>query len=62
MKASEVREKTAEELREELAKLRENLRQMRFDLVAGKVNKVDDITKTKRDIARILTILNEESR
>jgi ribosomal protein L29 len=33
------------------------LRQLRFDLVSGKVKNVKEIRETKKDIARILTIL-----
>ncbi len=51
--------------KKELMKLceekRENLRQFRFDLSAGKVKNVREIRETKKDIARIMTILNSNA-
>ncbi len=38
---------------------REKLRQLRFDLVAGKVKNVREIIEIKKDIARVLTLLKE---
>jgi len=49
---------TEAELQSLLAKKREELLQLRFDLSAGKVKNVKRIKETKKDIARILTILN----
>lgn len=45
------------ELQRTLQELKEKLRQLRFDLVAGKVKNVREIRETKKDIARILTLL-----
>jgi len=41
-----------------LAEIREKLRVFRFDLAAGKVKDVRAIRQSKKDIAKILTILN----
>lgn len=43
-----------------LSDKQERLRQLRFDLVAGKVKNVREIIETKKDIARILTLLKEK--
>lgn len=59
MKIIELRQKTEKELSETLAHLRDNLRELRFNLVGGKVKNINEIHRTKRDIARILTILKE---
>lgn len=59
MKAKEIRKKTKEELEKLLAEKRKKLTQLRFDLAAGKVKNVREIRETKKDIARILTILRE---
>ncbi len=59
MKTDEFRQKTKEELRKLLKDNREKLRQLRFDLSAGKVKNVREIRKIKKDIARILTIFKQ---
>ncbi len=61
MKSSELRQKTKEELEKLLKENREKLRQLRFDLTAGKVKNVREIRKTKKEIARILTLLREKN-
>ena len=62
MKASELRQKSKPELQKLLQDLRERLRQLRFDLAAGKVKNVREIRQIKKDIARILTLLHETTR
>ena len=57
MKISEIKQKPKNELQKLLQDERDNLRQLRFDLSAGKVKNVRQIRKVKKDIARILTIL-----
>lgn len=57
MKISELRQKSKEELQKLLEDNREKLRQLRFDLVAGKVKNVREIRQIKKEIARILTLL-----
>ncbi len=57
MKAGELRQKSKEELQKNLNDLRERQRSLRFDLAAGKVKNVREVRKTKKDIARMLTIL-----
>jgi ribosomal protein L29 len=37
----------------------EKLRQLRFDLAAGKVKNVSEIHKTKKGVARMQTFLNQ---
>lgn len=39
-----------------LVEKREKLRQLRFDLTAGKVKNVREIREIKKDIARLLTL------
>lgn len=57
MKTHELRQKPKSELQRLLIDNRERLRQLRFDLVSGKVKNVREIRKIKKNIARILTIL-----
>ncbi len=60
MKVRELREKSQAELQKLLEDSRERLRQLRFDLAAGKVKNVREIRMIKKEIARILTILKEK--
>jgi len=57
MKVNELKQKSKEELQKTLEDDREKLRQLRFDLSAGKVKNVREIRNIKKEIARILTLL-----
>lgn len=57
MKIAEIKQKPKNELQKLLQDNQEKLRQLRFDLSAGKVKNVREIRQIKKDIARILTIL-----
>ncbi len=46
-----------EELSRLLKEKREKLRQLKFDLAAGKVKNVREIRENRKDIARLLTLL-----
>ena len=59
MKIDELRQKSREELEKSLQDSREKLRQLRFDLSAGKVKNVREIRRIKKEIARILTLVTE---
>ncbi len=64
MKASELRELTREELLGRLNELKEELFQLRFEkaMAAGSMSNPHRFKEIRRDIARILTILNERKR
>ena len=62
MKAKELREKSIEELLKMEKELREKLRNLRFELASGKIKNVREIRATKKDIARILTVIKEKNR
>jgi len=59
MKIIELRRKPKEELKKILQDNREKLRQLRFDLSAGKVKNVREIRHLKKEIAQILTLITE---
>jgi large subunit ribosomal protein L29 len=59
MKITETRHLTNEELSAELARLRRHLFDVRSQAVTEKLEDPTLITKTKRDIARILTVQRE---
>lgn len=59
MKIKEIKEKNTEELKKLLAEKREAVRKLRFDIAAKQVKNIREMRNTKRDIARILTVLKE---
>ena len=59
MKIIEVREMRTEELSLELERLRRHLFDVRAQAVTEKLADPTQLTKTERDIARILTVLTE---
>lgn len=60
MKFKELQQKSKPELQKLLQESRERLRQLRFDLISGKVKNIKEIRMTKKEIARILTLLGEK--
>ncbi len=59
MKISEIREMKLEELHNELDRLRRKLFDLRSQSVTEKLQDPTMLTKTKRDIARVFTVLKE---
>ena len=59
MKIAELKLKPETELKRLLTDDREKLRQLRFDLSAGKVKNVRSIRQMKKEIAQILTLLKK---
>ncbi|ABR30822.1 50S ribosomal protein L29 [Thermosipho melanesiensis] len=59
MKAAELRNLTNEELMNLLEEKKRTLMNLRFQNVLGQLNDHSQISKTKKDIARIKTILRE---
>ncbi|MFH1509757.1 MAG: 50S ribosomal protein L29 [Candidatus Nealsonbacteria bacterium] len=57
MKIAELRQKNKSDLEKQLIEDRDKLRQLRFDLSAGKVKNIKDVQKTRREIAQILTLI-----
>lgn len=62
MKASEIRGLSVEDLKKKEAELREDVFRMRFKLSTGELEDTSKIKKTRKDIARIQTILAERER
>jgi len=59
MKARELRELSTDELHQRLRDLKRKLLNLRFQLASGQLQNTAEIGKTKRDIARTLTVLRE---
>ena len=62
MKAGELRDKTPDQLREELASLKKESFNLRFQQATGQLENTSRMRSAKRDVARVLTILNEKSK
>lgn len=60
MNAKELKEKTIEELKKILAENRENLFKLKQEIFNRKLKKVSEVKKTRRLIARTLTIIQEK--
>ena len=61
MKASEVRDMTPDQLSDELLKLKKSQFNLRFQGASGQLEKVDQMRKVRRDIARIKTIQRQRA-
>ena len=61
MNAHELREKTAEQLREDLANLKKEQFNLRFQAATGQLENASRIKYSRRDTARVLTVLNEKA-
>ncbi|OGZ35332.1 MAG: 50S ribosomal protein L29 [Candidatus Portnoybacteria bacterium RIFCSPLOWO2_01_FULL_43_11] len=57
MKIKEIRQKSGREIRSLLTEKKQRLGQFGFDLASKKIKNVREIRETRKDIARILTIL-----
>ncbi len=60
MKASELREQTVEELKDTERELAEKLFALRLQKVTGQLESPAKIRVVRRDIARVLTVLQEK--
>lgn len=61
MKASDVRSKTADELKDQLVDLKKEQFNLRFQRATQQLEKPTQVKKVRRDIARIKTILGEKN-
>jgi large subunit ribosomal protein L29 len=61
MKAVDVRAKTPDQLNDELASLKKEQFNLRFQRATGQLEKTARVRQIRRDIARIKTILAEKS-
>jgi large subunit ribosomal protein L29 len=60
MNASEIREKSAEDLAKELADLHKEQFNLRMQNATGQLTRSSEMKRVRRDIARIKTVLNEK--
>lgn len=60
MKVSELKDKSVEELQAELVNLAKEQFKNRMDQSTGQLNQTHLLKATKKDIARVKTVLNEK--
>lgn len=61
MKAQDLRDKTPDQLREELASLKKEAFNLRFQQATGQLESTARMRTVKRNVARVNTILNEKA-
>ena len=61
MNASELREKTPDQLRDQLTQLKKEAFNLRFQQATGQLENTARMRTVKRDAARVMTILNEKA-
>ncbi len=59
MKATTLRERSADELAKNLSDLEEQLFKLRFQKSTGQIENPVKIREVRKDIARVLTLINE---
>jgi large subunit ribosomal protein L29 len=61
MKAADVRAMSADQLNDELAKLKKDQFNLRFQKATGQLEKSSRIQEVRRDIARVKTIARQKA-
>ena len=61
MKAIEIRKMTSEELEKKLKELKSELFNLRFQNAINQLDNPHRIGEVKKDIARVMTVLNEKN-
>jgi large subunit ribosomal protein L29 len=62
MKATDLRAKSADELNAELVELRRAQFSQRMQLATQQLNKVDQLGKIRKDVARVKTVMAEKAK
>ena len=60
MKAADVRALSADQLNDELAKLKKEQFNLRFQRATGQLESTSRVREVRRDIARVMTVLSEK--
>jgi len=61
MKSAELRELTLDELAQKQSELKRKLFNLRFQRSTGELDNTAELSKTRRDIARIMTVTAEKT-
>ena len=62
MTANELRDKTPDQLRDQLTALKKEAFNLRFQQATGQLEGTARMRSVRRDAARVLTVLNEKAR
>ena len=60
MKANDLRKMTQDELKRKYRDFKEELFNLRFQLVAGQLTNTSQLKKVRRNIARVITLIREK--
>lgn len=60
--AEEIRSLSIEEIRSQLSDAREELMRLRFQQASGELTDFNRLRITRRNVARLMTVLNERER
>jgi large subunit ribosomal protein L29 len=61
LKATELNEKTPDQLRDQLVQLKKEAFNLRFQKATGQLENTARIRSVKRDVARVMTVLNAKA-
>ncbi len=61
MKMDKIKEMTVEELNAKLVELKKELFNLRFQHAVNQLDNPHKLTEVKRDIARVMTVLNQKN-
>lgn len=61
MKAKEIREMSSEELENKLKELKNELFNLRFQHAINQLDNPHKLVEVKKDIARVMTVLNQKN-
>ncbi len=61
MKASELREKSVEELNQQLVELRKEQLNLRMSQATGQLGETHKVREVRRDVARVKTVLAQKA-
>ena len=61
MRATELRELTVDELVQRESELKRKLFNLRFQRASGELDNTAELKKTRRDIARVMTVIRERA-
>ncbi len=61
MNAQELRNKTPDQLRDDLVQLKKEAFNLRFQQATGQMENTARMKTVRRDVARVITVLNEKA-
>ena len=61
MKAADLRGKTPDQLRDQLASLKKEAFNLRFQQATGQIESTARMRSVRKDVARVLTVMNQKA-